>query len=104
MIASPQSLPHVQDMIAHDRSIEIYRTFHNVPATSNLAAHCLLLALETVKQEACPASCQCCLNFSGILGPYHVHDINIVPDYVSYISPNLDPNFGRYAKSYKDID
>lgn len=52
MVASPQTLPqHVQGMIAHGRSIEIYRTFHNVPVTSNLATHCLLLALEKVKLE-----------------------------------------------------
>ena len=52
MVAMPQTLPqHVQGMIAHGRSIEIYRTFHNVPVTSNLATHCLLLALEKVKRE-----------------------------------------------------
>jgi hypothetical protein len=52
MVAAPQTLSqHIQGMIAHGRSIEIYRTFHNVPVTSNLATHCLLLALEKVQRE-----------------------------------------------------
>lgn len=52
MVAFPQTLPqHLQGLIAHGRSVEIYRTFHNVPVTSNLATHCLLLALEKIKRE-----------------------------------------------------
>jgi hypothetical protein len=52
MVVMAHTLPqHIQGMIAHGRSIELYRTFHNVPITSQLATHCVLLALEKVRRE-----------------------------------------------------
>jgi hypothetical protein len=37
---------HLQGVLLHGRSIEIFRTFHNIVNTSNLSIHCLLFALE----------------------------------------------------------
>jgi hypothetical protein len=52
MVAMSKTLPqHLQGMLAHGRSTEIYRTYHNVSSTSNLATHCLLLSLEKIKRE-----------------------------------------------------
>jgi hypothetical protein len=51
MVQFPQTLQqHLQGMISHGRSIHIFRTFHNVAGTSNLASHALLLALERVRE------------------------------------------------------
>ncbi len=52
MVQFPHTLPqHFQGMLVHGRSIEMYRTFHNVPNNGNLSIHCLLLALEKVKRD-----------------------------------------------------
>lgn len=53
MTPFPAPLPqHIQGMIMHGRSIEIYRTFHNIQNSSNLSIHCLLLSLEkTIQKE-----------------------------------------------------
>jgi hypothetical protein len=52
MVQFPSTLPqHLQGILAHGRSMEIYRTFHNVSNGCNLSLHCLLLALEKVKLE-----------------------------------------------------
>jgi hypothetical protein len=37
---------HLQGVLLHGRSIEIFRTFHNLVNTANLSIHCFLLALE----------------------------------------------------------
>jgi hypothetical protein len=38
---------HLQGVLIHGRSIEIYRTFHNISNCSNLSIHSLLLSLES---------------------------------------------------------
>ena len=40
---------HIQGVISHGRSIQIYRTFHNLKNNANLAVHCLLSSLEELK-------------------------------------------------------
>jgi hypothetical protein len=50
MIPFPTTLPqHLQGILAHGRSVQIYRTFHNVQNGVNLSVHCLFLALEREK-------------------------------------------------------
>ncbi len=52
MVQFPQTLPqHLQGNLIHGRSMEIYRTFHNVSNGCNLSLHCLLMALEKVKRD-----------------------------------------------------
>lgn len=43
---SPTLPQHLQGVIQHGRSIEIYRTFHNLKNNANLSIHCLLKSLE----------------------------------------------------------
>lgn len=50
MLPFPTTLPqHLQGILAHGRSVQIYRTFHNVPNGVNLSVHCLFQALEREK-------------------------------------------------------
>ena len=52
MAPFPVLLPqHLQGVLVHGRSTEIYRTFHNVSNGGNLSIHGLLLALEKCKWE-----------------------------------------------------
>jgi hypothetical protein len=48
---SPTLPQHIQGVISHGRSIQMFRTFHNVKKGANLSIHCLLLALRKVKEE-----------------------------------------------------
>jgi hypothetical protein len=44
-----KTLPHhIQGVLMHGRTMQVYRTFHNVPNGGNLAIHTLLLSLEKV--------------------------------------------------------
>lgn len=49
---SSVTLPqHIQGMISHGRSIQMFRSFHNVKHGTNLSMHCFIMALEKVKRE-----------------------------------------------------
>ncbi len=42
---------HLQGVLMHGRSIEIFRTFHNLVNNANLSIHCFLWALELTLQK-----------------------------------------------------
>jgi hypothetical protein len=48
---APCLTQHLQGVLMHGRSTQIFRTFHNLCNSSNLSVHCLLMSLEIIMVE-----------------------------------------------------